>query len=79
MPTSTVHVYWINNGTNILLGEGQLWDFGPGHPCPGHADIIIDPEFALVANMFIVVTNLVDGTSDFTLVLPATPTPIAPP
>lgn len=77
-PPIIVQLYWVDpsTSTNVLIAEAELQDFGPGHTCPGHADLSIDPsQYVLVANMLLIVVNTVDGTSDYTFVLPATPTP----
>lgn len=72
-----VQLYWVDTSTQVLIAEAELQDFGPGHACPGHADLPIDPsQFVLVAGMLIVVHNTLDGSADYTFVLPAaTPTP----
>lgn len=69
-----VQLTWVDGTGNQLIAAANLEDFGPGYPCSGHADFFID-GFTLQANMLLVVTNLVDGTSDYTFVLAGTPTP----
>ena len=80
-PTINVQLIWLPNG--VLLGEAALFE-DPGHACNGHTDIPIDsqilinngiPSGQLEAGMILLVDNLVDGTTDNTIVLAGTPTP----
>lgn len=76
-PPTPVELYWINGSGNVLIAQSTLEDHGPGHLCPGSAEFYIDPsQFVLVAGMLLIVINQADGSSDYTWVMPATPTPI---
>lgn len=73
-------LYWIpGTGSNVLIAQTILGDYGPGHLCPGSAEFYIDPsQFILVAGMLLVVTHTVDASSDVTqVVMPLTATPTA--
>jgi len=73
-PPITVELLWVVNGNTQPIATGELRDFGPGRACPGHVDIVIPNNFTLTPGMFLVVNNLVDGTTDYTFVLDAPPT-----
>src|SRR5690606_34273159 len=72
--------YWFNGSNAQLIAQAVLEDDGPGHLCSGYVNFYIDPtQFVLVANMMLVVINVIDGSSDFTFVLAGTPSPTATP
>jgi plastocyanin len=75
-----VHLYWVNATTSQLIAQAVLEDNGSGPPCSGQAEFYIDPsQFVLTANMLLIVTNVIDGSFAYTVVLAGTPSPTSTP